>query len=129
MHAHQQHIDTGALYDQNKQSLTLNHLHNRSLPQFTIEQPLCFHVQLWNSHPARRHLTPALTIYDNCPKNTDSGSYNAIFANSAHKDNILMKDHLKSKQVFFYFMGFFFVLFFYRWPNNNVMIQTLNRKN
>lgn len=57
-----------------------------SPPQFTIPQSLLFHVQLWNSHPARRHLTPALTIYGNCPKNTDVGSHTAIFANSVHKN-------------------------------------------
>lgn len=75
-------------YDQNKPVLSLHHPYTipRSHPQFAIPQSLLFHVQLWNSHPARRHLTPALTIYGNCPKNTDLGSHTAIFANSAHKD-------------------------------------------
>lgn len=58
----------------------------RSRPQFTIPPSLRFHLQLWNSHPARRHLTPALTIYANCPRNTDPGRHPAIFANSARKD-------------------------------------------
>lgn len=55
------------------------------LLQFTDPRSLLFHVQLWNSHPARRHLTRAPAIYGKFPKNTDSGRQTAIFVNSARE--------------------------------------------
>lgn len=55
------------------------------LLQFTDPRSLLFHVQLWNSHPARRHLTRAPAIYGKFPKNTDSGRQTAIFVNSAQE--------------------------------------------
>lgn len=55
------------------------------LLQFTDPRSLLFHVQLWNSHPARRHLTRAPAIYGKFPKNTDFGRQTAIFVNSARE--------------------------------------------
>lgn len=89
------------LHDQNKPVCFLYHIHNLSFSTSSnIAQSFCFHVQLWISHPARGHLTPALKIFGKCPKNTDPGSITAIFANSAHtKTNILMNVCFKGRQV------------------------------
>lgn len=76
-------------------SLFTIYINSHSLARFTDPLSLLFHVQLWNSHPARRHLTPVLTSYTNRPKNTGPGRQAAIFVNSTHKDQ-----HSHWKQVF-----------------------------
>lgn len=88
-------------------SLFTIYINSHSLARFTDPLSLLFHVQLWNSHPARRHLTPVLTSYANRPKNTEPGRQAAIFVNSTHKDQhshwkqVFQKQDMTSSFVFF----------------------------